>query len=102
MNVPLLILGMALVTFIPRLLPAFIVDKIKMNKYLERFLKLIPYTAMAALVFPGVIGVGGEGQWYIGVIGAAVAVGLSCIPKIPSWVVMIASVLSVLPFFLFK
>ena len=99
MNIPILILGMALVTFIPRLLPAFFVDKIKMNRYTERFLKLIPYTAMAALVFPGVMGVGGD-RWYIGAIGAGVAILLSLIPKIPSWVVVILSVLAVLPFFI--
>ena len=98
MNIPLLILGMAVVTFIPRILPAFIVDKIRLNKYVERFLKLIPYTAMAALVFPGIIGVGGE-RWYIGVIGAAAAILLSMIPKIPSWVVVIVSVLAIFPFF---
>ena len=99
MNIPLLILGMAIVTFIPRILPAFIVDKIKMNSYVERFLKLIPYTAMAALVFPGVIGVDGD-RWYVGLIGAAAAILLSMIPKIPSWVVIMVSVLSVFPFFI--
>lgn len=98
MNIPLLILGMAVVTFIPRILPAFIVDKIKLNKYVERFLKLIPYTAMAALIFPGVIGVGGE-RWYVGVVGALAAILLSLIPRIPSWVVVIVSVLAVFPFF---
>ena len=98
MNIPLLILCMALVTFIPRILPAFIVDKIKMNRYAERFLKLIPYTAMAALVFPGVFGVGGD-SWYIGAIGILVAIVMSLIPKIPSWVVVIVAVLSVFPFF---
>ena len=99
MNIPLLILGMALVTFIPRFLPAFVVDKINMNRYAERFLKLIPYTAMAALVFPGVVGVGGD-RWYIGVVGALVAILLSLIPKIPSWVVVIVSVLAIFPFFI--
>ena len=99
MNISLLILGMAAVTFIPRILPAFIVDKIKMNRYAERFLKLIPYTAMAALVFPGVIGVG-DGRWYIGAVGAAVAILLSLIPKIPSWVVVILSVLAIFPYFI--
>ena len=90
---------MALVTFIPRFLPAFIVDKINMNRYAERFLKLIPYTAMAALVFPGVMGVGGD-RWYIGAIGALVAIFVSLIPKIPSWVVVIVSVMAVFPFFI--
>ena len=62
-------------------------------------MKLIPYTAMAALVFPGVIGVGGD-RWYIGVIGALAAILLSLIPRIPSWVVVIVSVLGVFPFFI--
>lgn len=99
MSIPLLIVCMAAVTYIPRILPAFIVDKIKMNRYVERFLKLIPYTAMAALVFPGVIGVGGE-RWYVGAIGAAIAIAVSCIPRIPSWVVVLASVVAILPFFI--
>ena len=99
MNIPLLILGMALVTFIPRLLPAFIVDKINMNRYAERFLKLIPYTAMAALVFPGVMSVGSD-RWYVGAVGALVAILTSLIPKIPSWVVVIVSVIAVFPFFI--
>lgn len=99
MSIPLLIFGMAAVTFIPRILPAFIVDKIQLNRYLERFLRLIPYTAMAALIFPGVLSVDGA-RWYVGVIGAAVAILLSCIPKMPSGVVVVASVLSILIFFL--
>ncbi len=98
MNLWLLILGMAVVTFLPRVLPAFVVDKIRLNRYTERFLRLIPYTAMAALVFPGVFALD-ESRWYVGTIGAAVAIFLSCIPKMPSYVVVIASVLSVLVFF---
>ena len=99
MSIPLLILGMAAVTFLPRILPAFIVDKIRLNRYVERFLRLIPYTAMAALVFPGVLSVG-EGRWYVGAVGATVAILLSLIPKMPSGVVVIASVLAILVFFL--
>ena len=99
MSVTLLIAGMAAVTFLPRILPAWIVDKLRFNRYLERFLKLIPYTAMAALIFPGVLSVDGE-RWYVGVIGAAVAIVLALIPKLPSGVVVVGSVLSVLIFFL--
>ena len=99
MNIPILILGMAIVTFLPRVIPAFVVDKIRLNRYLERYLRLIPYTAMTALIFPGVLSVDPL-RWYVGLLGAAVAIVLSLIPKMPSGVVVVASVLSILPFFL--
>lgn len=50
----LLILGMAAVTYIPRALPAVVIHKLKFGPRMEKFLKLIPYTAMAALIFPGI------------------------------------------------
>ena len=57
MNGPviLLILGMALVTYLPRALPAAVVEHLHFNRRAEKFLRLIPYTAMAALIFPGVL-----------------------------------------------
>ncbi len=95
MNIPLLILGMALVTYLPRVLPAFVIGKLTFSRRVEKFLNLIPYTAMAALIFPGVLTTDPD-HWYIGVIGAAVAVGLSCIKKIPSVTVVVASVAAVM------
>lgn len=50
----LLILGMAFVTYIPRAIPAAFIDKIRFGKKLEKFLMLIPYTAMTALIVPGI------------------------------------------------
>ncbi len=99
MNTYGLIACMAVVTFLPRMIPGFLVDKIKINRYFECFLRLIPYTAMTALVFPGVLSLD-PSRWYVGVIGATVAIVLGWIPKMPSAVVVIGSVLSVLPFFL--
>ena len=93
MNIPLLILGMALVTYLPRLIPSLILDKVGFGKRFEKFISLIPYTAMAALIFPGVIGVD-EKLWIIGVAGAAVAVALSLIKKMPLALVVIAAVLT--------
>ncbi len=95
MNIALLILGMALVTYIPRVTPAFFADKMKYGKKFGKFIGLIPYTAMTALIFPGVLSTDAE-LWYIGVIGALVAIVLSCIKKIPSFVVVLASVLAVM------
>lgn len=92
MEILILIVGMMIVTYIPRALPAVVIDKMKFNQKTEKFLSLIPYTAMAALIFPGVLAVDGE-RWYIGLIGAAVAVILSLTKygKVP--IVVIAAVL---------
>jgi len=53
MNYPiiLMILGMAIVTYIPRALPAAVIHRLKFSPKVEKFLRLIPYTAMAALIF---------------------------------------------------
>lgn len=49
----LIVLGMTFVTYIPRLLPFLIVSSSKLPKKVHRFLKLIPYTALGALIIPG-------------------------------------------------
>lgn len=54
-NVLILILGMAIVTYIPRLLPFIMVDGKQLSPKLEKFLTFIPYTALGALIFPGVL-----------------------------------------------
>ncbi|MCT4661827.1 MAG: AzlD domain-containing protein [Tissierellales bacterium] len=53
-NLFFLILGMTAVTYIPRLLPFFIIRNQKLSDRLETFLNYIPYTALGALIFPGV------------------------------------------------
>lgn len=68
----ILFLGMTLVTFIPRAIPAVFIEKMKFSPKFEKFLKLIPYTAMAALIFPGAITADPQ-RMYIGIIGAMVA-----------------------------
>lgn len=72
----LLVLGMALVTFLPRALPAALVGKLRFGKRTEKFLRLIPYTAMAALIFPGILSVDVARPW-IGLVGGAVAATLA-------------------------
>ena len=68
----LLIVGLAIVTFIPRAIPAILADKMNFGPKAEKFLKLIPYTAMAALIFPGVLSVD-SARPLIGIVGALVA-----------------------------
>ncbi len=50
----LIILGMCAVSYLPRVVPALFISRIKFSPYFKRFLDLIPYTAMTALVFPGI------------------------------------------------
>ncbi|MEE1336893.1 AzlD domain-containing protein [Methanobrevibacter sp.] len=99
----LVILGCAVVTFIPRLIPALFIDQLDFPPKVEKFLNLIPYTALAALICPGVLTVDNQ-LWYIGLIGAIVAAGLAW-KKVPLGaiviltVVILIAVYSIVPFF---
>lgn len=86
----LLCMGMMAVTYIPRALPAVIVDKLHFSPRVEKFLKLIPYTAMAALLVPGVFTVD-TARPEIGIIGA-LAAGLLAWRKLPLMVCVIAAI----------
>lgn len=95
MNIPILILCMFAVTFIPRAFPAFVVEKLRFGKKFEKFINLIPYTAMTALVIPGVVTLD-PSNYLVGILGCAFAILISCIKKIPLAVVVVASVLFVM------
>ena len=72
----LLFLGMTVVTYIPRMLPVLLLGRVRLGPKTEKFLKLIPYTAMSALVFPGVFSMDATRPW-IGLVGVAVPAGLA-------------------------
>jgi len=72
MNTVLLIIGMALVTYIPRLLPALFLDRFRFPAWFEKWIKSIPYAALGALIFPGVLFVK-DGQPILGLAGGIVA-----------------------------
>ena len=99
----IVIIGCALVTFIPRVIPALFIDKIDFSPKVDKFLNLIPYTALAALICPGVLTVDNQ-LWYIGLIGAIVAAGLAW-KKVPLGAIVILTVViligvySIVPFF---
>lgn len=50
----IIIVGMMLVTYIPRLVPFLMVSERQLPQKLQQFLEYIPYTALGALVIPGV------------------------------------------------
>jgi len=75
-----LILGMTVVTFLPRLLPLITLSERPVHPLLKRFLLYIPYTALGALIVRGAmqassgmeaatligIGVAAACSWYKG------------------------------------
>ncbi len=94
-----LILGMAVVTYIPRALPAVLIDKMNFSPKVEKFLSLIPYTAMAALIFPGVLSVNAD-HISVGIVGAVVAAVLAW-KKFPIAAIVIAAIAADMVLYLF-
>ncbi|MBM7571423.1 AzlD domain-containing protein [Aquibacillus albus] len=72
----MIIIGMALVTIIPRFIPAYIVDKVHFPDWVNRWLNAIPYAALGALIFPGVMSVIPD-KPIIGILGGMTAVLLA-------------------------
>lgn len=75
-EIVILILLMAIVTYVPRMVPAFVIDRLKLNKSVEMFLRLIPYTAMTALIFPAIIKVDTEYP-VVGLLGGVCAAAIA-------------------------
>ncbi|SFL40946.1 Branched-chain amino acid transport protein [Gracilibacillus orientalis] len=88
-----IIIGMALVTVIPRIIPAFIVDLIQFPDWVNKWLQAIPYAALGALVFPGIMTVVPE-KPYIGVIAGVVAILLAWL-QIHVILVVLSAILTV-------
>ena len=86
----LLIFGMAAVTYLPRALPAVLLNRLRFQPQVEKFFQLIPYTAMAALIFPGVLAVD-AGRVEIGVVGG-VAAGILAWRRVPVLVCVVAAI----------
>src|SRR5699024_21361 len=55
-----------------------IVDKLQFRDWVNRWLNAIPYAALGALIFPGILSVNPD-QPYIGLIGGLVAITLALI-----------------------
>ncbi|SEN12800.1 Branched-chain amino acid transport protein [Mesobacillus persicus] len=66
-----MIIGMGIVTFIPRMLPFIMFRGKELPPFLQGVLKNVPYATLGALIFPAVLYIQ-EDIWY-GVIGALAA-----------------------------
>lgn len=94
MNILWIIGGMALVTYVPRLLPALFLDRFQFPGWFRKWLRSIPYAALGALIFPGVLLVDRD-QPLLGLAGGLVAVGLSFL-NLHITLVMAGSILTVI------
>ncbi|MEF9951790.1 MAG: AzlD domain-containing protein [Clostridium sp.] len=72
MSIILITIGMFLVTYIPRMLPVLLYDKISLPQWANSWLKSIPYAALGGLIFPGIMNVSSESQ-IVGIVSGLVA-----------------------------
>ena len=94
MKVIFLILVMAVVTYLPRLLPAIFLERLNFAPWFRKWLRSIPYAALGALIFPGVLLVE-QDQPLIGLLGGLTALVLSLL-KLHVILVMGGSICAVL------
>lgn len=66
-----MIIGMAVVTYIPRMLPFVLFKGKELPAFLQGVLKNVPYATLGALIFPGILFIQ-EDMWY-GLLGASAA-----------------------------
>jgi branched-subunit amino acid transport protein len=67
----MMIAGMAIVTYIPRMLPFLLMDKVTLPPIVQRILRNVPYAMLGALIFPGILTVSDD--LIFGIIGTVTA-----------------------------
>jgi len=67
-----MLIGMALATYIPRMIPLTLLEGKELPPVVSGVLRNIPYAVLGALIFPAILFVQ-EGNILFGVIGAATA-----------------------------
>ena len=70
-----MIIGMAVVTYIPRAIPLTFLEGRELPAPVQNVLRNIPYAVLGALIFPAVLFIQ-ENIWF-GVIGVAAAFGIA-------------------------
>nr|WP_263328395.1 AzlD domain-containing protein [Neobacillus sp. Marseille-Q6967] len=67
-----MIIGMGLVTYIPRMLPFVLFKGRELPSFIQGVLKNVPYATLGALIFPAIFLIQKDDIWY-GILGAAAA-----------------------------
>jgi branched-subunit amino acid transport protein len=57
------VLGMGLVTYLPRMLPIWLGQKLVFSEGIRRWLSFVPFAVLGALIFPGVLHVDPARPW---------------------------------------
>lgn len=71
-----MILGMAVVTYIPRAIPLTFLEGRELPASVQNVLRNIPYAVLGALIFPAIFFIQ-EGNIWFGVVGAIAAFGIA-------------------------
>ena len=88
----LMILGMMAVTLLPRIVPALLPAGFRLPKALARWLEQVPYAALGALIFPGILSADPASIWP-GAAGALAALAAALL-RAPAFVSALAAVLA--------
>lgn len=67
-----MIIGMGLVTYIPRMIPLVVLSNIKLPIFVQNVLKNVPYATLGALIVPGIFLISEDPLF--GVVGAISAI----------------------------
>ncbi|MBH9966457.1 AzlD domain-containing protein [Rossellomorea oryzaecorticis] len=67
-----MIIGMAVVTYIPRMLPFIVFKGKELPPFLQGVLKNVPFAVLGALIFPSILLIQ-EGNLLFGLVGTAAA-----------------------------
>lgn len=62
-----MIIGMGLVTYIPRMLPLVVFQRVKLPAFWQGVLKNVPYATLGALIIPGIFLINDD-VWF-GILG---------------------------------
>ncbi|APH05992.1 AzlD domain-containing protein [Bacillus weihaiensis] len=68
----LMIIGMGIVTYIPRMIPLVALSQLKLPIFVQNVLKNVPYATLGALIVPGVFLISED--VFFGVVGAVAAI----------------------------
>ncbi|MCA1059574.1 AzlD domain-containing protein [Rossellomorea aquimaris] len=71
-----MIIGMAIVTYIPRMLPFLVFKGKELPPFLQGVLRNVPFAVLGALIFPSILLIQ-EGNLLFGVVGTVAAFGIA-------------------------
>nr|WP_307992483.1 AzlD domain-containing protein [uncultured Niameybacter sp.] len=66
---------MALVTYLPRVIPLILMKKKIQSKFVQSFLYYVPYTVLVAMTFPSIFY--STGSLLSGIVGTGISLGLA-------------------------